>query len=370
MPAITDRPASVVLIGYGLAGRVFHGPLVDTTPGLLLDAIVTSDPGRQRQAADAYPNAVIYDNVDQAWASGHDLAIIATPNVTHVPFAREALASGLNVVLDKPIAPTANIATELADLARGRDVLLVPFQNRRWDSDFLTAMKVSSDGSIGSVHRYESRIERMRVVPKPGWRGSTEPAEMGGMLYDLGAHLVDQALRLMGPVTSVFATARTVRPGDGSDDDVTFVLSHESGAISHLVASQIGAFGSPRLTLFGTTGGLRIDASDTQEPSLAAGLLPDDSWGLEPEGSAALLRTYSADSTPSETRLPLLRGDWPAFYRGVAAALRGETAAPVLVEDVIADLRVLDAARASAVTGSVVRLDPPAGHRSSATSWS
>jgi scyllo-inositol 2-dehydrogenase (NADP+) len=368
MAAITDRPASVVILGFGLAGRVFHAPLVDTTPGLLLDAIVTSDPERQSQAADAYANAVIYDNAEQAWASGHDLAVVATPNITHAPFARSALESGLNVVLDKPIAPTAAVAQELAATAAARDLLLIPFQNRRWDSDFLTAMEVAGNGSIGRVHRYESRIERMRVMPKPGWRGSTDPAEMGGMLYDLGAHIIDQAVRLMGPVTSVYASVRTVRDGNGSDDDVSVLLTHESGGVSQLVASQIGAFDGPRITVYGTRGGLRIQSSDSQEPALAAGRLPDDdSWGIEPAGSDAVLRIHSTANAVTETSVPLLRGDWPAFYRGVSSALRGEAAAPVLVDDVIADLRVMDAARESAQTGSVIRLDPPAGHRAAPT---
>ena len=369
MTPITDRPASVVLLGYGLAGRVFHGPLIETTPGLLLDAIVTTDPERQRQAAEAYPSAVIYDSPEQAWVSGHDLAVVATPNVTHVPYARAALSSGLNLVLDKPIAPTATAAQELADLAAERDVLLVPFQNRRWDSDFLTACAIARDGSIGEVHRFESRIERMRVVPKPGWRGSPDPADMGGMLYDLGAHIIDQALLLMGPVASVFASVRTVRDGQGSDDDVTVVLGHASGAVSLLVASQIGAFGSPRFTLYGTRGGLRVEASDSQEPALVSGALPGDGpWGVEPAGTEATLLTYDQASTLTTTARPLERGDWPAYYSGVAAALRGEAEPPVLVADVIADLRVIDAARSSAQSGSVISLDPPAGHRASSTS--
>jgi scyllo-inositol 2-dehydrogenase (NADP+) len=364
MAAITDRPASVVLLGFGLAGQAFHGPLVETTPGLLLDAIVTRDPDRQRQAAEAYPSAVIYDSPEQAWASGHDVAVIATANVTHVPYAQAAIAGGLYVVLDKPVAPTAAAATGLADLATEHDVLLIPFQNRRWDSDFLTAMRVASDGSVGRVHRYESRIERMRVTRKPGWRGSANPADMGGMLYDLGAHLVDQALRLMGPVVCVSASVRTVREGDGSDDDVTVLLEHTSGSVSHLVASQVGAFDSPRISLFGTRGGLRIMASDSQEPALRSGRLPgdDESWGLEPGGTEAVLRRYSEASELTESLLLLERGDWPAFYRGVAAAVRGEGPPPVPMADAVADLRVLDAARQSADTRTVVTLDPPAAH--------
>jgi scyllo-inositol 2-dehydrogenase (NADP+) len=364
MADVDDRATSVVLVGFGLAGRVFHGPLVETTPGLRLDAIVTGNPERRQQAAEAHPGAVIYDTPDQAWANGHDLAVICTANVTHVAYAAAALGNGLHVVLDKPIAPTASQAQGLADLAADRGRLLVPFQNRRWDSDFLTAQRVAHDGTIGRVHRFESRIERMRVLPKPGWRSSPEPADMGGMLYDLGAHLVDQALRLMGPVVSVAASVRTVRDGNHSDDDVVLLLEHQSGAVSHLVASQSGAFEAPRMTLYGTLGGLRIAAADSQEAALASGRrpVPDEAWGQEPTESAAVLRQYSDTNELTESRVTLDRGDWPAFYRGVATAVRGEGVAPVLVSDVVADLRVLVAARESGLRHSVVVLDPPAGH--------
>jgi len=369
MPVIADRPSSVVLVGFGLAGRVFHAPLIDTTPGLLLDAIVTSDPERQATAAAAYPHAVIYDNPEQAWASGHDVAIIATPNRTHAPFARAALGSRLHVILDKPIAGSAAEAQELAELASANDVLLIPYQNRRWDSDFLTAMAVARDGSIGRVHRFESRIERMRVTPKPGWKSSADAADLGGMLLDLGAHVVDQALRLMGPVSAVYASVRTVRVVSGSDDDVTLFLTHTSGAVSQLVVSQIGAFDSPRMTIYGTTGGLRIDATDSQEPVLASGVVPvEGEWGLEPAGTEAALRVCSLDNVVSETTVPLQHGDWPAFYREAAAAVRGHGAPPVLVEDAIANLRVIGAARESGLANAVVSLDPPAGHRASPTS--
>ena len=368
MTVPADRDISVVLLGYGLGGRVFHGPLVTTTPGLSLDAIVTSDAGRAAQAREAYPDVTIYATPEEAWAGGHDLATISTANVTHVDYATAALGHGLHVVLDKPIAPSAEAATGLAHLAHEAGRLLIPFQNRRWDSDFLTAVDVAASGEIGTVHRFESRIERMRVVPKGGWRDSSDPQDMGGMLYDLGAHVVDQALLLMGPVRAVTASARSVRVHGAVDDDVTFLLEHASGAVTLLVVSQIGAFGEPRMTLYGTRGGLRIEASDSQEAALVAGRLPDADWGQEPGEAAGLLRSYDDASVMTQSRRPLDRGRWPAFYSGVERALRGAGEPPVLVDDVIADLRVLDAARESARTGTTVRLDPPAGHRSSSTS--
>jgi len=364
-----DRPVSVVLFGYGLGGRVFHAPLIRAVPGLSLDGIVTSDAYRQQQAREANPGAAIYGTPDAAWAGNHDLAVISTANVTHVPLTEAALDHGLHVVIDKPMAPSAPVAQLLARRAEAMSLRIIPFQNRRWDSDFRTALRFARDGSIGTVHRFESRIQRMRVVPKPGWRNSTDPADMGGMLYDLGAHLVDQALLLMGPVIRVSATVRSVRVAGGTDDDVLILLEHESGAVSQLSASQIGAFDTPRMTLLGTRGGLRIDASDTQEPELAAGRDPAAAdWGQEPATSAALLRTYDDASALTEERVELAAGEWPAFYLGVERALRGSAEPPVLVEDVIANLRVLDAARDAGRSGSSVRLDPPAGHRASSRS--
>jgi predicted dehydrogenase len=364
-----EVPLSVVVVGYGLGGRVFHAPLVSATPGLFLAAIVTANGDRRALARAAYPDVALYDTADEAWSAGHDLAVISTANVTHVPLATAALEAGLPVVLDKPIAPTAAQAEQLRRLAADQGRQLIPFQNRRWDSDFLTAVQVAGEGVIGRVHRFESRIERMRVVPKAGWKSSTEPSDMGGMLYDLGAHLVDQALQLMGPVHSVMAFARSVRVVKGADDDVLLVLMHVDGAVSHLVASQVSAFGEPRLRLLGTRGGLRITASDTQEAALAAGRTPGDAeWGLEPAGSEAELRVYDDASTPTDNARRLARGNWPAFYTGVESALRGRSGPPVHVEDAVQSLRILDAARESAAAGRLVSLDPPAAHRGWSTS--
>lgn len=361
---MAESTLSVLLVGYGLGGRVFHAPLISAVDRLSLDGIVTSNPDRAAQAAAAYPGARIHDSIDAALdAGGYDLAAISTANVTHVPYATAALEAGLHVVLDKPIAPTAADAGTLAALAASRGRLFIPFQNRRWDSDFRTALLVARDGRIGDVHRLESRIERMRVVPKPGWRGSGDPADMGGMLYDLGAHVVDQALMAMGPVTSVAAAVRSVRPEFEADDDAVLMLTHASGAVSVLTVSQIGAFDAPRFTLLGTRGGLRVNATDTQEPVLTAGGDPSSpDWGVEPAGSEAELRTMGDDNIPHESRLPLERGEWPRFYARVADAILDGSEPPVRIADVIENLRVLDAARLAGATGTTVTLDPPAAH--------
>lgn len=359
--ASTDQ-LSVLLVGYGLAGRVFHAPLITAAPGLALTGVVTSSPERSVQAREAHPEATVFGDLETALMTPVDLIVIATANRTHVSFAEMALRAGAHVVVDKPVAANATGAQALADLAASAGRLIVPFQNRRWDSDIQTALHVAESGALGMVHRFESRIDRMRVVPKPGWRGSADPADLGGMLYDLGSHLVDQALLLMGPVVSVSATVRSVRPTDPTDDDLVLLLTHDSGAVSVLSASQVGAFAEPRMTLLGTHGGLRILKADTQEDVLRTGVIPGADWGREPEGHAAVLRTYDGDSIVTERFLPLQPGQWPSFYRQVEAAIRGQGPVPVDITDVIADLRVLDAARTAGATSATITLDPPAGH--------
>lgn len=346
-----------VLLGYGLAGRTFHAPLITAEPGLEVAAVVTSDPTRQQQARADLPGVRVLDHADDAWAGDFDLAVIATANSAHVPQATAALDAGLHVVVDKPLAGSAAEARMLMELAAARGRQLHVFQNRRWDSEILTARRVIDEGLIGTPHRLESRFERWRPQPKGGWREEGPAEDLPGLLYDLGAHLIDQALHLLGPVHRVFASVRCVRPGVTADDDTQVMLDHISGAVSILSVSAASAFTGPRLRLLGTGGGLWIEALDTQEDALRAGRVPgDDNWGVEADD--ALLVT-GIDPPVSITRA---RGDWPAYYRGVARSLTGEGPPPVDPRDVVEDLRVIEAARESASTGSAVSLHPPAAH--------
>ena len=349
--------ARVVLLGYGLAGRVFHAPLIGAEPGLELAAVVTANPERQAQARADLPGVEILSTAEEAWAYDADLAVIATANSAHVPQATAALSAGMHVVVDKPLAGSASQAQALIDLAAAQGRQLHVFQNRRWDSEILTARSAIDDGLIGSPHRLESRFERWRPTPKGGWREEGPAEDLPGLLYDLGAHLVDQALHLLGPVDRVFASVRRVRAGATADDDTQILLEHVSGAVSILSVSSASAFNGPRLRLLGTGGGLWIDSLDTQEDALRAGRLPgDERWGVEADD--ALIVTGTEPPRP----LPRERGNWAAYYRGVAASLRGESAPPVDPRDVVQDLRVIEAAQESGRSGIAVVLDPPAAH--------
>jgi len=240
MTGMTGTPLRVGLVGYGLAGSVFHAPLIATTEGLALDTVVTTHPERQAQARAEFGDGLRFAATPDellARADELDLIVIASPNKTHVPIATAALKAGLPVVVDKPIAGTAADARELAALADESGLLLSVFQNRRWDNDFLTLRKLIAEGELGDVWRFESRFERWRPQPKGGWRESGDPAEIGGLLYDLGSHLVDQALVLFGPAASVYAESDIRRPGALTDDDTVIAITHTSGVRSHLYVS-------------------------------------------------------------------------------------------------------------------------------------
>ncbi|MGI5352609.1 Gfo/Idh/MocA family oxidoreductase [Streptomyces sp. CA-250714] len=346
----TVTPLRVGLLGYGLAGSVFHAPLIATTPGLALDTVVTSDPERQKHAREAGgPDGEVRTvaSADELFADADrfDLVVVATPNRTHVPLAHRALDAGLPVVVDKPLAPTAAEARELAAKAESRGLLLAPFQNRRWDNDFRTLRSLLGQDALGDVFRFESRFERWRPRLKGGWRESGDPEEVGGLLYDLGSHLVDQALTLFGPAASVYAESDVRRAGAEADDDTFIAITHENGVRSHLWMSATAAQLGPRFRVLGSRAAYVKYGLDPQENALRAGARPAEGvpWGVEPEESWGVL---GAQDAPDELRtVPTLDGDYPAFYDAVACALRDGTPPPVTAHEAAATLQVLETAR-------------------------
>ncbi|EFL25761.1 oxidoreductase family, NAD-binding Rossmann fold domain protein [Streptomyces himastatinicus ATCC 53653] len=348
------------LIGYGLAGSVFHAPLIAAADGLALDTVVTASPERQQQVRDEHPGVRIAASADELWARAGelDLIVIASPNRTHVPLARAALEAGLPVVVDKPLAATAAEAEELAALAEARGLLLSAFQNRRWDNDFLTLRKLLADGALGEVLRFESRFERWRPQLKGGWRESGDPAEIGGLLYDLGSHLVDQALTLFGPAVSVYAEVDVRRAGAEADDDTFIAITHANGVRSHLWMSAITAQLGPRFRVLGSEAGYVKYGLDPQEAALREGLRPTESgaWGAEPETAWGRLGAGESPLTGGGRPVPTVRGDYPAYYAAIATALRDGTPPPVTAAEAAAALRVLEAARVSATEGRTVRI--------------
>ncbi|MFH8799336.1 Gfo/Idh/MocA family oxidoreductase [Streptomyces sp. NPDC017936] len=355
---MTGTPLRVGLIGYGLAGSVFHAPLIAATEGLALDTVVTSNPERQEQARAEFPDVRVSATSDELFARAGDLdlIVVASPNKTHVSLATAALEAGLPVVVDKPVAGTAAEARQLAALAEERGLLLSVFQNRRWDNDFLTLRKLLEEGALGDAYRFESRFERWRPQLKGGWRESGDPAEIGGLLYDLGSHVVDQALVLFGPVTHVYAESDVRRPGAEADDDTFIALTHANGVRSHLYVSATTAQLGPRFRVLGSRAGYVKYGLDPQEAALREGLRPGPGWGAEPEALHGRLGAGESPLTGGGEPVRTLPGDYPAYYAAVTGALTDGGPNPVTALEAAAALDVLEAARRSARDGVAVTL--------------
>jgi predicted dehydrogenase len=340
---VTNTEIRVALIGYGLGGRSFHAPVIAATPGMRLAAIVTGNPERQQLATTEHAQARVVDTADELFQdrAGIDLVVISTPNRTHVPLALQAIDAGLAVVVDKPLAPSSAEARRVAEEAQRRRVFISVYQNRRWDGDFLTVRRLINTEALGNVHRFESRLERWRPAPRVGWRELGAPEEAGGLLFDLGSHLIDQALLLFGPVTDVYAEIDKRRPGVVVDDDVFVALTHASGVRSHLWTSVVSAQHGPRLRVLGDRAAYTKVTADVQEDALRRGERPDSpDWGIEPPEHFGVLGVGD-----DVRRVPTERGNYREFYFGVVRSLREGAPPPVNVSDAIATLEIIEKAR-------------------------
>ncbi|WP_459546356.1 Gfo/Idh/MocA family oxidoreductase [Nocardia sp. X0981] len=344
----------VAIIGYGTAGAVFHAPLIAAEPRLRLAAVVTGSPDRARQARTEHPEARVLPDTESLFAdlSGIDLVVVAAPNRTHAELARRALSAGVAVVVDKPFAVTAAEGAAVVRLAEDSGRLLTVFQNRRWDGDFRTVRQLIEAGELGRVRRFESRFERWRPVPGSSWRELGTAADAAGILYDLGSHLVDQALTLFGPPETVYCELDVRRAGVRTADDMFLATTHPGGIRSHLWASAVAPRLGPRFRVLGDRAGYEVYGLDPQEAALRAGRRPGDG---ETWGTVAPDRYGVLGAEPEMSAVPTLPGDYLAFYTALAAALLDGAPVPVDPHDALAGLRVLEAARESAASGAVVR---------------
>jgi len=343
------QPVRIGLIGYGKGGRFFHAPLIAGAAGCELAGVVTRSAERRAELGRDHPGTPAYDNLAQLAAAGVDAVTISTPADTHVPLALEAVALGLPVVCDKPFALSSADARPVVAAAGRAGVPLTVYQNRRFDADLLTVRAMIGAGELGQVTRFESWIEQ--YAPPGGI-----PSSGGGILLDLGAHLVDQALLLFGPVTSVYAElddAGDVPGPPGVPGRFFIAARHAGGVVSHLTGDLLlqGAPGL-RFRVSGTGGRYDVGAFDGQADALMAGGSPAASgaaWGVVPREWWGRLNTGQATRPrPSE------RGDWTEFYAQFARAVRGLGSVPVNPRDSVAGLEVLEAAQRSAGTGQVV----------------
>lgn len=328
------------IIGFGASGQIFHSSSIAANPAFSIDAVVTADPGRARIAAERGFRAVSRPEELLAEAGDLDLVVVATPPHTHAQHVLAFLEKGVPVVSDKPFATSSAEAERMVEASAAAGVPVFVYQNRRWDAEFLTARRLLADGLLGRVFRFESSMEKFSGESlRTEWQRGLDAANGGGVLFDLGAHLIDQALQLFGPARLEAAETVSVFPGRASEDEAFVWLRHETGVRSHLAMSRSARRSGPRLRLLGTEGAWSIDAADRQEDQLrAGGRVTDDDYGVTPEADWGVLTTAAGDAA-----VPAERGDHPAFYRAVATALAGgeNTVGP---EGPLAALRLIEQA--------------------------
>jgi scyllo-inositol 2-dehydrogenase (NADP+) len=339
-----DRPIRVGVVGYGLAGKVFHCPFIEASPSFSLDFIATNNSSRGRQARVDHPKATIVADYNELLDHAHelDLVVLAGPPSTHLVQGMAFLDRGVGLVVDKPFAASVAEAEQLIQKAEEADKPLIVFQNRRWDGDFLTVKKIIAGGELGKIYQFESSFEHWAPQADTRWQDVTPPSLGGGVAFDLGSHLIDQALVLFGQVSNVKSDLRTIRAGGGNDDVSYIELHHESGVCSRLWMSRLGGQPGPRFRVLGTGGAYVSYGLDGQEPALASGLLPDDDrYGITAEEAWGTLG-ISAPGYPPPSKVPTERGSYPAFYEGVAAAIRGTGAAPVAPDEALEVVKILE----------------------------
>jgi scyllo-inositol 2-dehydrogenase (NADP+) len=321
----------VGLIGFGLAARYFHAPVIRAVPGLRLAAIVqrTGD-----SAANAFPDARIVRSVDELLAiESIRLVLIATPNPTHFSLAKKCLEAGRDVVVDKPFVTTVAEAVALLELAKKLGRILTVYHNRRFDADFQSLRRVAADGELGRIVRFESTYDRFRPSAKPGaWREKPDPGS--GVLFDLAPHLIDQSLALLGRPEAISGDVRIEREGFATDDAFDVVLYYPHGVRSLLRATMLALTTRPRLVVLGTKGTFLKKDFDPLENSLRNGVVPKgESWVLEREENWAELMRIE-DGQSRQMKVPP-KGDWREFYANVRDAILGRAALLVTPQQVL-----------------------------------
>ncbi|KAL2152300.1 hypothetical protein VTH82DRAFT_5484 [Thermothelomyces myriococcoides] len=366
---------NVGIVGYGLSAKVFHIPFIELTPSLRLHTIVQRSPTEGNSAPADHPGVLHVRTAEELLAeeAGVDVVVLCTPPDTHYRLARAALEAGKHVLVEKPFVPTAAEASELAELARARSRVLCVYQNRRWDSDFLTVRRLLDENALGRVIEFETHFDRLRLAaPSAGWKAGTSIRDGGGVLYDLGTHLLDQVFVLFGMPTAVYARfvrqreGRLVRGVGGEADEpdsITAVLTYDDTGLVVYVRIGVVSVESDQLRFWvrGSKGSYRKTGLDPQEAQLrAGGKATDPDFGREDESCYGRLSLLQEDGSVLDRPCPTV--DPPEtylkFYELFAKAIESgrEEDVPVPATQAAQVLRVIEAIRESAASGREVAL--------------
>jgi scyllo-inositol 2-dehydrogenase (NADP+) len=337
----------VGLIGFGLAGRAFHAQVIRATPGLRLAAILQR---HGNQAAEKYPDVRVVRSVEELLdIRDIRLVVIATPNETHAPIARQCLEVGRDVVVDKPFATTFKEAAELVELARKCGRLITVYQNRRYDGDFQAIRQIVADGTLGRIVRFETNYDRFRPDLKPGaWRERVGPGS--GILFDLAPHLIDHALVLFGLPEAVTADVRVERTVAVVDDAFDAMLHYPAGMRVVLRSTMLAVAPRPRFVLHGTRGAFFKQTFDPQEINLRRGYIPESGpWGVEPEEDWGVVTTVENDVITKRS-VPSASSGYRDYYANVRDAILGRAMLAVTPEHALNVMRILEMAQESSRT--------------------
>jgi len=354
------KDIGVAVIGFGLAGKVFHAPFVSAVPGLKLEVIVQR---KGDEAAKAYPQTRILRSFEEALQDAAvQLIVIATPNETHFELAQKALEAGKHVVIDKPFAGTSAEAKKLSEMASVKGLVLAPFHNRRWDGDFITVEKLLKEKAVGRLVTFESHFDRFRPLPRENtWKESGDQSH--GMLFDLGPHLVDQVLSLFGTPEAITASVRKDRD-DTQIEDAFDITLHYPRLLAHCRTTMLAADPAPRFLLHGTSGSFKKYGLDPQEPTLVAGAtvprMGEGEWLAEPEtewGTLTLAPDPSDPGTLTHTKIETALGDYRLYYANVRDAINKTAALIVTPEDGFHVIRLLELARQSSLQQRTMQVE-------------
>lgn len=340
----------VGVLGYGLAGRYFHVPFIQESSQFELRAVATSRP----YAAAQLPGVRITDADSILNADDIDLVIVATPHRLHVPQTLAALKQGKHVVVEKPVSTSTDDIKQLQQAADQANRHVIPFQNRRWDGDFIALKQLVSSSTLGAIHHFESHWQMFRPQPRGVWRDAAD--ELGGILNDIGPHLIDQTLQLFGLPETVYAHVMIHRPNCTVDDAFRIQLHYANGLYVLLETDVLNGLTVPRYALRGTNGTFEKYGADPQEPMLRDGITPDDPrWGTQTE--TASIVTGGAHGLNIRGEMTIPAGDYRHYWTAVANAINGSALPPVTLDEILNQLRILEAARQSNESGQPVKVE-------------
>ncbi|MFC4101654.1 oxidoreductase [Paenibacillus xanthanilyticus] len=332
----------VGIVGFGLSGQVFHAPIIQAVDGMEIVKVVSGNPQKVKQQL---PHTEVVGTIDELLLDeAIDLVVITSPNQTHYPYAKQALQAGKHVVVEKPFVIHSEEARDLIETASRHKKLLSVYQNRRWDNDFLTLKQTIESGVMGEIAHYEAHFDRYRPQIMDRWREQEGPGS--GMLYDLGAHLIDQALHLFGKPIRVYADVFPQRAGSKVDDYVHLVLHYDKMRVILHSGSLVTQHG-PRFQVHGSQGSFIKYGLDSQEDMLRQGGLPGQpGWGADREEWYGEL-TLASDGTMQTEKVKTLQGGYERFYQGMLAAITDHAPVPVQAEDALNTIKVIELAMQS-----------------------